>query len=110
VPQLKKGEQQKEVKVQVTGGIRFATVSVEAQSIPLKKSGAAFKGSRSNVVLKPEDGIAIQVWFKGGHNAKWEMTVGTNGKEVKKSGNVTGGSFKHTFTVMADDFGLGKIV
>jgi hypothetical protein len=106
MPRLKAGELRKDVKVQVTGGLRFAAVTVEAQAIPIKKSGSSFKGSRGQVVLSPDDGIAIAVWFKGGSNAKWELTVTINGADWKRTGNLTGGSVKQTFKANAADFEL----
>jgi hypothetical protein len=86
-----------------------ASVAVEAQSIPIKKSGTTFKGTRGQVVVAPDDGIAIVVWFKGGHNAKWELTVSINGVDWKKSGNITGGSLRSTFTPKAKDFDLEDV-
>ena len=106
---LKSGEVQKDVSVTVTGGLRFATVAVEAQSVPLTKRGSAFKGTKSKAVLKPSDGISFGVWFKGGHNASWELAVTINKEVWKTSGHVIGGSYKDTLEASAADFKLNEV-
>ena len=101
----KKKELKRKVEASVAGNIRFAAVSVEAQTIPLKKSKSGFAGENPSVTLEPPD-VTVFMWIKGGANAEYKTTVTINKKEWSTKGTVKTGAVKRTVRIPFSKFGL----
>jgi hypothetical protein len=95
----------KEATAKVTGGVRFAAIACEAQSVPLFRKGAAFEGKK-RITVTPTT-IEIFIWVKGGTGATYTADITLNSKTKTFKGAVGGtGQIKRTETVPFADFGL----
>ncbi len=95
----------RKINVKVTGGIRRASINIDAVPIPLRPTADGFSGSET-VTLEPP--AITAVWtVKGGRNADFDFEVTINDtiqsiKGILKNEGVKSGEKNWTF----DDFEL----
>ena len=68
--------QDQKITIAVTGGIRRASISIDAVAIPLQQTSDGFRGSKT-ITLEPS--AIVAVWaVKGGRNADFDFEVTIN--------------------------------
>ena len=93
------------VSVEVTGGIRRASISIDAVPIPLKPTSDGFRGSKT-VTLEPPTITAVWA-VKGGRNADFDFEVTINDKTQSILGALKNEGVKSDTEIWKfSDFGL----
>jgi hypothetical protein len=95
------------VTVEVTGGIRRASISIDAVPVPLRETDEGFSGS-TTIALEPSTITAVWA-VKGGRNASYDFGITINDTTQSIKGALDNEGIKsdeQTWTF--HDFGLDK--